>query len=631
MVSIDPEHMQAHIIPLRQVTEHWNVLKWLEQGPCTNCVKLSNLHASGTGTILIDVEITHPFDPANFTGFDVRGIAMFAGSHEFPAAGHTISDRTMGEGELVSAEGFTSLYNPGTEGAGPGGLQGYMKGKSASATYPNSTLNGYMRYISDDPANTRNAFYSGSTIKRTHEIAMPDGPFIFGYAVDANWAPPLVKPVTDPMTDFGPEANCPEPWKLEVDIFPGLTTSWAPSGVSVYVYDWQGKGTHDSPVLECPELWNSPVITDWAGDGDGFSLYTAGVTNENLAGVGTYKCLVSVEDHENQSSPDWLDLKAYTVTELEVNHLFDPVDVTPLSFAFDGEIIGIDIDEHTAYLADNLDNLILVDITIPESASVLSTAGSDLWMPYGCRVDELNGYTYIAGWQIFDYDYWAYLKVFKSSPYSETQYSTWVPFQEGLAFDVAVGDYTACVTVQGWNGTLPRLEIVDITVPDDAQSASTLLLPSEPYGVAISEQNAFVACGTSGLQIVDISTPDEVGIVKTLELGSSAYDVVAEAGYAYVLDAGSNIHIVDIDPVEASHVVNTVALTGPAQSLCVSKGYAYVAAAGNGFEVVDIDPVWSAHQVCMTDTPGDSLAVRYGKGYLYVADGEAGLRIFKLW
>lgn len=79
-----------------------------------------------------------------------------------------------------------------------------------------------MRFVTDDPANTRNAFYAADTITVTYEIDMPDSPnpFVLGYAVDASWAPPIHKPVTNPMTDFGPAANCPEAWEIIVEQAP---------------------------------------------------------------------------------------------------------------------------------------------------------------------------------------------------------------------------------------------------------------------------------------------------------------------------------------------------------------------------------------------------------------------------
>ena len=184
MVRIGEKDLSAEIIPIRATAGHLNVLQFLEQGPCTNCFKLKGVTPNPDGTLDVNVSITHPYSNKNLTGFDVRGIAMFNGSHQFPDSGLIMSDRTLGEGEVVNADGFTTLYNPTTVGHG---LEGYMKGKLATATAPSATLNGYKRFVSDDPANTRNAFYAGNEIIVTFQVDMPNAPnpWVFGYAVDA--------------------------------------------------------------------------------------------------------------------------------------------------------------------------------------------------------------------------------------------------------------------------------------------------------------------------------------------------------------------------------------------------------------------------------------------------------------
>jgi len=321
---VDPATNKIEIVPLREATGHWNVLKFLEQGPCADCVKLAKIKPSGNGTLLIDVEIAHPFDSLDWTGFDVRGICIFTGTHQFPSKGLTVSDRSAGEGELINADGFTTLYNSETAGSGPGGLQGYIQGKLASTTVPISKLNGYRCYNSPEPGNVRNAFYGDTTLTRTYDIDMPDGPLVFGYAVDACWILPIKKPVTDPMIDFPLGANCPEPWKIVATDDPigqGLNDQGGQAKLKIKVYDRQGKDSHGIPIIECPELWNGFVGATWVSDGmdpDAYSYYEATVSNVNLAATGDYKCLVSVEDNQNETAPEWLDLTAYQIRNLTV-------------------------------------------------------------------------------------------------------------------------------------------------------------------------------------------------------------------------------------------------------------------------------------------------------------------------
>ena len=237
LVRIDVKDYSTEIIPVRVTSNHWNILQFLEEAPCTDCFKLAGITPNPDGTLNVNVSIKHPFSNLNLTGFDVRGIAMFNGSHLFPISGLIMSDRTLGEGEIVNADGYTALYNPTTAGHG---FEGYIKGNLAEVTAPSATLNAFKRFITSNPANTRNALYAGDEIVVTYQIDMPDppNPWVFGYAVDSCWAPPINKPVVDPITDFGPEANCPEAWKLVIqDLGPGLTPQGGTTKLQIDVYD----------------------------------------------------------------------------------------------------------------------------------------------------------------------------------------------------------------------------------------------------------------------------------------------------------------------------------------------------------------------------------------------------------
>src|SRR3990172_3768926 len=74
-IQMDPQSLEYEIFEPKGIAGHWNVLIWLEGAPCTNCLKINSITPSGNGTLLVEVQVTHPFPNLNFTGFDVRGIA----------------------------------------------------------------------------------------------------------------------------------------------------------------------------------------------------------------------------------------------------------------------------------------------------------------------------------------------------------------------------------------------------------------------------------------------------------------------------------------------------------------------------------------------------------------------------
>ncbi len=68
----DFENLTAEAIPVRLATGHFNVRKFMEDGPCTNCLTLHNFSPQPDETFYIDVKFTHPFPGLdNFSGFDV--------------------------------------------------------------------------------------------------------------------------------------------------------------------------------------------------------------------------------------------------------------------------------------------------------------------------------------------------------------------------------------------------------------------------------------------------------------------------------------------------------------------------------------------------------------------------------
>ena len=76
------DHTSVDVVPLRQAGLHLNALKFLESY-CADCLKITKIKNNGDSTIDMTVKITHPFaGHPEYTGFDVKGIIMFHGSHK---------------------------------------------------------------------------------------------------------------------------------------------------------------------------------------------------------------------------------------------------------------------------------------------------------------------------------------------------------------------------------------------------------------------------------------------------------------------------------------------------------------------------------------------------------------------
>ena len=311
-ISVDPEAGTFIAIPVRMADLHLNVLRWLELGPCTDCLWISDFEILPSKELRVQISLRHPFVDPRLSGFDVRGICMFEGDEEFPNLGVVASTGLQGNPELINADGFTTLYNPTTDGHG---FQGYSKGKMAPGfASPTATLNGYKVYFSDS---NRRYFLAGDTLSADFIIRPPGGPFTFGYAVDASWEKPT-QPVTVPDS-FPITANSLEAYLIETELSTPLAlTPGATSDLTIDVYDWQGESTLSTVHVEGPYFWDGLIEATPDTGGPGTRRFTCEIVNEfGFVGSGVYPVLVRVFDTASQPG-SLIDNTAWQIVKVNV-------------------------------------------------------------------------------------------------------------------------------------------------------------------------------------------------------------------------------------------------------------------------------------------------------------------------
>jgi len=619
LVYYDPAGTVMETVPQRAASAHWNVLTFLEQGTWPNCITLQGITPNPDGSYDVYVNIKHPFFSPNLTGFDVRGIVMFNGSHQFPASGLSTSDPSKDEGALLNADGFTTLYNPATALYAP--FEGYVKGKFAMGELLNAQLNGYKRFISN-PAKPRAVFGAGAQVTVTYKLHLPPAPLVFGYAVDASWAPPINKPVTDPWSDFGPEANCPEPWKILATEVPSgnLTECGGSTTLVIDVYDWQGKDLSHPVLIECPELFDGRITAAWKEDGPDYTRYQATVENLNYPPAGSYACLVSKSEDPPADKP-WMDPTAYQIRMLNVSEAGEPTDPVVLKRVAtpDG---AWDVTASGGYAYVPLtESLLVIDLDPPEAAQIVKAVD----IPIGLgEVVVCDGYAYVAAGSA--------LHIVDVDPPEEAEVlNTLVVPSSG---HLAVSGGFAYVT--GGTGLL----IVDIDPPEEAEFVNVVNTPKNLAAVAVSGGYAYAPDLDGHLVIIDVDPPEWAFIENRFELAGGLLDVKVLGGYAYVgamagLLSDGRLHVVDVDPPQDAYKVKSVPLLDPVQSVALSCGYAYLAVSGqgpetaNGVAIVDVDPPEEAHLVT-TVVHQYASGVDVSGRFAYSAAYEE-LIIVKLW
>ncbi|MCK4721050.1 hypothetical protein KAU08_10340, partial [bacterium] len=489
------------------------------------CFEITNVTWPEPGYIDVDIKITHPYADPYYTIFDVRGIIMFDGSLAFPESGMTMSEKCFGDGELLNAEGYTSLYNTWTIGSPATPIQEYYQGSLATLALPDSILNGYIRHISDDPSNTRNALLTGDSVTRTYSIKYPAFEYVLGYAVDASWAEPQETPVDDPMTDFGPNANSPEPWKIEVLEFgDGLTDQGGTTWLQIDVYDWQGKESYDPPVIECPELFDGIKNAGFIKETGEYARYHVSLSNDKLAPGRFYKCLVSVQDHGYNPNFPWIDMVAHQTVDVRVEG-------APIAVA------GA--------------NPATVDLNVPIY----------FWSYFSYDPDggEITKYEW-------DWD--------NDGVYDETG-------PEAVhAFDVAAYHLVQCRVTDDEGKTDVLDEPLTVTVLGPGVPGNPIDVSPEwinnVLGVWLDGNTAYVTLHPDYLYILDVSNPYSPVVQGKVELPGITKYVTAAEGIAYVIYS-TRLLIVDVDPPGQAHIINETNIESSGiRCIDIHDGYLYV-------------------------------------------------------
>jgi hypothetical protein len=267
---INEDHDRIDVVPKRESRFHLNTLKFLESY-CTDCVKIIKIKKNGDGTIDATVRITHPFpDNPEFTGFDVKGIIIFKGSHElewnskyvFPFSNPArVSWKELGDPELLNPDGFTPYWCPEWDSGSSAPIFNYYPGKYSHGT-PTANINAFINFYTDEE---RHMFRVGKSVEKVYHIWLPSGSVALGYAVDACWEPPISTPVLDPINDFPVAANQPEAYHFKYVINAGNPITEA-SCCGTYT-------ECANPDVGCKNLWVEKLAWSEKKPEHGFAIF----------------------------------------------------------------------------------------------------------------------------------------------------------------------------------------------------------------------------------------------------------------------------------------------------------------------------------------------------------------------
>jgi len=292
-VVIPEDRSGVEVIPDRTTAMHLNTVRLLEVEPCANCLTIQNIEFLPDNIVQADMKLVHPFPGLlKLTGFDVRGIFISGAGYDFPKAVRQIA-WGAGVPRMLNPDGYTQLFNPTDYPETFPAALGYIDGKFANGGDLSATLNPYVGYENDK---ARRMFLPGIVSTRTVEIKLASGPIQFGYAVDASWQ--LVDTVTDPVTDFPPDANAIEAYRIDVQVGDSYSVSaTGPTEVVAEIFDHQGLDTISTVTIEAPGIFSDVITLDYDSVGSSDSwIYKTVIQPVTSSPDGVYPFMVRVQD-----------------------------------------------------------------------------------------------------------------------------------------------------------------------------------------------------------------------------------------------------------------------------------------------------------------------------------------------
>lgn len=331
--------------------------------------------------------------------------------------------------------------------------------------------------------------------------------------------------------------------------------------------------------------------------------------------------------------------------EMAIVDVTDPMDQVLLgSVIAPGLVWDISLVDERAFLASEGRGMSIVDISDPESLSVLGGYELPTFKINSVAVDGdlayiAGGVKFPVGWvgsQASGYT----IAIQTDDPAQLNEAGSLVT--PGIANDITLAVMGSPGTLYGFltssaylQGAFPAgggMSIINLANPMNltvvGYTNSDIML-TDFQATAISGTIAAIAGGDDGLQLIDISTLSTPVKIGGYRPPGYAWDVALFDHTAYIANGDQGMRIVDItdpgNPTEIDHVVSTGVSYGVSISGSDDDALVYLAAGTNGLHVFDRHP--PLNEITSFDTTGQSMQTALDGSRVYIADGTGGLRL----
>ncbi|HKW13432.1 MAG TPA: FlgD immunoglobulin-like domain containing protein [Candidatus Krumholzibacteria bacterium] len=284
-------------------------------------------------------------------------------------------------------------------------------------------------------------------------------------------------------------------------------------------------------------------------------------------------------------------------------------------FQTPGQPRAVAIEGNYAYVADGAAGLTIVDLSDPESPSIVSSLASP---------DSLLNVTLAGNYAYLPMGPSGLLIVDKRNPSEPKRVNTHITWVGGDVRAVQVRDLYAYVVTDGY--LFHTIDLSDRTYPKQVAGE---FVNGQAFDMAISGNYVYLAEGR-GLEIVDITDPLNPQLVSTLAMDSYGRGVrlAVSGSNVYISHEWFQVKAVDVSTPSSPVIVGKMGEAG-VHSVAIDGDYALVGG-GRGIQIMDVHEPGSPVEVGRVRVPGRNSDIAVANGYAAIASQTAGLVILKL-
>ncbi len=286
---------------------------------------------------------------------------------------------------------------------------------------------------------------------------------------------------------------------------------------------------------------------------------------------------------------------------------------------FGGRYYGVDIDtvNNVAYMAKGEGGLGIYDVSVPTSIEPLAIFNTE-----GSAQDIVvsNGYAYIA-------DQFNDLVVVNIANPATPALAAKLPIDAFGNRATALAKHGDYLYVAGFYAGLIT---IDVANPESPAVLSAVDTDGKAVGVDVSGDGlvAYVADSSKGVVVYDLLNPANPVLSFTVLTSSDAYDVVLNGNYLYVADGKHGLRVYDVSNKNvAPALVTTINTDGIARKVILNDSTLLLADGNKGIKVFDISNPGNPDLISSYDTSGDAEDVATLGNHVVVADSYAGMAI----